>query len=438
MLGKVFGVTLLVVAVAAQFAMSPGSYTYDVNPFRASLNVGPDMVYVASFDLIQSTAAIPTCVVAGVMSKAGNSLMSIHVAGGEGCQSVFGTRGFSLGAATYGSGNRISVSYTNSSGKFSSPIVASTRIADGLYCTASGAAQPAFLRVEKSKYNYAWNASGPTFRCLASGTMIGGPNNAVTVDSVQGASQWTQASPQCEAPTAIRYTASNGRIVITSGKSTTTLTPCSSAVWKTPQTYCGTLGAAWSVNAFLNPDSKMFLQFLPTASVAQPSADYCVMELGYAAMPDKSLRSFFMGAAGNCAKAQSLLQTVRSVGWNGNTVVIGTASASAGSFTLQSSQCLTPPLGSYGGTGNGYTAAVNVLPNRDYHFLFGNSSAAGPTCLTTGSLVNSTAAALFVTTASAGCSGQLGLTGLSYNSSSKQFTLRAVDAKNKAFTIVMK
>jgi hypothetical protein len=313
--------------------------------------------------------------------------------------------------------------------------VASTRIADGLYCTASGAAQPAFLRVEKSKYNYVWNASGPNFGCMASGTMIGGPNNAITVDSVRGASQWTEASPQCEGPTAIQYTTSNKGIVIKTAKSTTTLTPCSSAVWTTPQTYCGTLGAAWSVNAFLNPDSKMFLQLLPTASVVQPSADYCVVELGYAALLEKSLRSFVMGTVGNCAKAQSLLQTVKTVRWNGNTVVIGTSSAA--SFTLQSSQCLTPPLGSYGGTGNGYNAAVNVLPNRECYFLFGNASGT-TTCLTSGSVVNSTASALFVTAVADGCRGHLGLTGLSYSTTAKQFTLKAVDAKNKTFTILMK
>ena len=430
---QALAIALLALTVSGAFVAPPGTYTYNVNPFRATMIIKADMTFIESFDLLTSTYPAPACVVAGILGKVGNTVLSINLAGGEGCGPIFGTAGFSIGAATYGSGGAISIPYTNSSGKFTSQITLSTRIPDGLYTTAKGASISAFLKVQDSKYYFAWNASGVNFGCFAAGTLIGGPVNAMTVDTVFGTANWQQTDKsKCADVSKVSY--SGGKVTIAFAKGSAELTANSAAAVAQPQTYCGVIGS-WSVNMIINADSTMYLQFLENALVGQPSGNYCVIGLGYARTLDGSLRSVAsQGSAGNCASALASINTVTKLTWTTTSVVVTTTAA--GTVTLQNSQCFTPPLGSYGGTANGYNVAMNVLPNRGYMFLFGNATRTSFACADYGSFVNSTSSALFLT-GTGSCSQYLqAATKLSF--ASNQFTLTAIDTKNKSFTVVLK
>ena len=429
---QVLAVGLLALTVSGQFVAPAGTYVYNVNPFVATMNIKADMSFIESFDTLASTNPVPACVIAGILGKAGNSVLSINVAGGEGCGPVFNTAGFSIGAATYGSGGAISISYTNRSGKFTSPITPSTRIADGLYTTAKGASISAFLKVQDSKYYFAWNASGVNFGCFATGTLIGGPVNTETVDDFYGTANWQATdSSKCAGVSKVSY--AGGKVTVTFTKGSAVLSVNSAAAWAQQQTYCGVIGQ-WSVNVFAFPDSSMYLQFLPNAAPAQKSADYCVIKLGYARTLDGSLRSAFLSNEdGDCDSALAALNSVTKLTWTATTIVVTTA---GGPVTLQNSQCFTPPQGSYGGTGGGYNAAVNVLPNRAYQFLLGASTKTSFDCADFGSFVNSTSSALFIV-GNGGCSSLLPtVTKMSF--ASNQFTLSGVDAARKSFTIVLK
>ena len=352
---------------------------------------------------------------------------------GSGCGSVFGPSGLNVGDTTIGTNGAITLKYTNRSGTFTATLTRSTRIPDGLYTTAKGASISAFLKVQDSKYSFAWNASGVNFGCFAAGTLIGGPVNVMTVDTVFGTANWQQTDmSKCADVSKVSY--SGGKVTIAFAKGSAELTANSAAAVAQPQTYCGVIGS-WSVNMFIKPDSTMSIEFLENALVGQPSGNYCVIGLGYARTLDGSLRSVALqGSAGNCASALAAINTVTKLTWNTTSVVVTTTAA--GTVTLQNSQCFTPPLGSYGGTANGYNVAMNVLPNRGYMFLFGNATQTSFACADYGSFVNSTSGALFVT-GTGSCSQYLqAATKLSF--ASNQFTLTAVDAKNKSFTVVLK
>ena len=332
---QVLAVGLLALTVSGQFVAPAGTYVYNVNPFVATMNIKADMSFIESFDTLASTNPVPACVIAGILGKAGNSVLSINVAGGEGCGPVFNTAGFSIGAATYGSGGAISISYTNKSGTFTSKITPSTRIADGLYTTANGAPISAFLKVKDSKYYFAWNASGVNFGCFAAGTLIGGPVNAMTVDTVFGTANWQQTDKsKCADVSKVSY--SGGKVTIAFAKGSADLTANSAAAWAQPQTYCGVIGS-WSVNMFIKPDSTMSIEFLENAFVGQPSANYCAFALGYARTLDGSLRSVAQGSVGDCASALAAINTVTKLTWNATSVVVTTPGA--GTVTLQNSQC---------------------------------------------------------------------------------------------------
>ena len=424
---------LLVLSVSSQsFAIPPGTYTLNLNPLLVTLNVKADMSFTESFDLLTSTNPAPSCVVAGILGKVGNKILALTQGGGSGCGPVFGPSGLNVGDTTIGSNGAITLKYTNKTGTFTATLTRSTRIPDGLYTTAKGASISALLKVLDSKYYFAWNASGVNFGCFAAGTLIGGPVNAMTVDTVFGTANWQQTDKsKCADVSKVSY--SGGKVTIAFAKGSADLTANSAAAWAQPQTYCGVIGS-WSVNMFIKPDSTMSIEFLENAFVGQPSANYCAFALGYARTLDGSLRSVAQGSVGDCASALAAINTVTKLTWTATSVVVTTTGA--GTVTLQNSQCFTPPLGSYGGTANGYNVALNVLPNRGYMFLFGNATQTSFTCTDYGLFVNSTSTALFGT--GTGDCGLKGLTKLSF--ASNQFTLSALDdaKNNKPFTMVLK
>ena len=420
-------VALAMSAEAAAWALAPGSYTANLSPYTLTMVVNSQGIITETFDLTSSKSIAPACGVAAVQGRVGNTFAYDVVAGGEGCSSVFGANGIQLGATSISSTGKLTISYTNKTGTFSAPVVASSRIPDGSYCTGKGAAYPVFITVTDAKYYIGHGTAGLNFACLSTGTIVGGPLNVITIE---GTTTSDASVKTCDIGlSAISF--AKGVVTLTTTKGAISLSSCNPA-WSQKQTYCGTLGA-WGVNAIINPDLTGYLQMLPKASAVQPSADYCVLEVYYAGMPDNSFRTFPKGSAGDCAKAFASLGLVKSMTWKGNSLVLATASASS---TLQNSQCFAPPLGSYGGSAGGYSASVNVLAGRQYQVMFGVAGKSDMACADFGEFVNSTAAAVFITSSGRCGSVVKAVTALSY--ASNQFTLSGLDKDSKAFTVVLK
>jgi hypothetical protein len=460
---KIVGLLLLVaqMLVATHAAIPPGTYTALMPPLRYSLTITSDNVYTMAADSISSRSPTPQCVVAGVLSKVGSTIKTIDLAGGEGCPALYASlfksaAEFSTGKTTIDSNGVISTAYTNKTGTFTAVLNRSESIAQGLYCTSSTAKVPGFLRVAQGegqiKYTYQWSSSADgKFMCSASGALIGGPNNAITVDGVQASNGWgspVAAGNGCASLTQISYSASKKEVTVKHGTTSVVLATCNGAAWTKPQTYCGNFGSSWTVNAHIESDSTIHLQLMPRASPLQPSPDYCHVHLGYAAMPGGALRLFVLGAAGNCAKAQVVLNTVRWARWVGNTLDFtarGPTQTTNVSYVLSATNCFNPPLGSYGGTGSNVNAAVNVLPNRNFQFMMGWASESDFSCVAFGQFVNSTAASLFVTSDSARSNCAVWFTSMSFASNNFSIagkvqlapTNPTAKPVNTTFTIVM-
>lgn len=415
------------VEASARWSLAPGSYTANMHPYTLTIVVNSQGIITETFDLTSSQIIAPACAIAVMQGRVGTTMTYKVLAGGEGCSNVFGPNGIQIGNSTIGSTGAITTSFTNKTGTFRAPVVASSRIPDGDYCTVKGAAYPTYFKVEDAKYTIAHGASGVNFACTSTGTVIGGPRNVITIDSTTPAS----VAVKCDlAINTISYRVATG-ITMQTNKGVISLRSCNPS-WSQKQTYCGTLGA-WGVNAIIEPDQKVYLQLMSRASAVQPWADYCVLASYFVAMPDGSFRTFPKGAVGDCTKALAFL-ALKSLTWKGNSLVLATASASV---TLQASQCFQPVPGAYGGTAGRYSASLNVLPGRQYHVMFGTAGQSEMSCFEGGEFVNSTAAAVFITS-SGGCSAVVkAVTALSFASASKQFTLSGVDATNRTFKMVL-